>query len=208
MRTIQRGPTPQCLAMQPADQDWGGFMGTPCHASVHDSLRQEQHELCCYCEIEIRVNDAHIEHMEPRSQNQSRNYDYTNLALSCNGGTVEHCGHYKDNRKHNTGHTWDCTRFVLPDDPITVSLFFYLPDGYITPTEEDPDTADYLIGYLGLNCARLTHRRREHARALIDTVGDQSEPDLVAWLRQEYLHADGDGRLEQFYSLSKQILEP
>ena len=85
-------------------------------------------------------------------------------------------------------------------------VFFYLSDGYITPTEEDPDTADYLIGYLGLNCARLTHRRLEHARALIDTVGDQ--PDLVAWLRQEYLHADGDGRLKQFYSLSKQILEP
>ena len=208
MRTIQRGPAPECLAQQPANQDWRAFMGTPCHALVHDNLQQEQQGLCCYCEIELRTDNGHIEHMEPRSQNQLRIHDYTNLALSCNGGTIEHCGHYKDDRTHNPGYTWDDTRFVPPHDPMTVRLLRYLIDGSITPTEEDPDIANYLIGYLGLGCARLTHRRREHARALIDTLGDQPAPDLIAWLRQEHLHADGDGRLKQFYSLSMQILEP
>ena len=207
MRTIQRGPIPECLAQQRANQDWAAFMETPCHTSVHDSLKQEQQGLCCYCEIEVRADDGHIEHMEPRKRNQSRIHDYTNLALSCNGGTIEHCGHYKDNRKYNPGYTWDSTRFVPPHDPVTVKLLRYLSDGSIIPTGEDPHKANYLIGYLGLDCARLTHRRREHARILIDTVGDQPDPDVIAWLRQEYIHADKDGRLMQFYSLSKQLLE-
>ena len=207
MKTIQRGPMPECVAQQPANQDWRTFMETPCHALVHDSLQQEQQGLCCYCEIEVRAHDGHIEHMEPRSRKQSRTHDYTNLAVSCNGGTIEHCGHYKDNRTHNPDHSWDSTRFVLPHDPVTVRLFQYLTDGSITPTEEDPFRANYMIGYLGLNCARLTHRRREHARALVDTVGDQPDPNVLSWLRQEHLYAE-EGHLTQFYSLSKQILEP
>ena len=121
MRTIQRGPTPECLARQPVNQDWRAFMETPCHTLVHDSLKQEQQGLC-YCEIEVRADDGHIEHMEPRSRNKSRIHDYANLALSCNGGTVEHCGHYKDNRTYNPGYTWDSTRFVPPHDPMTVKL--------------------------------------------------------------------------------------
>ena len=208
MRTIQRDPIPECLAQQPANQEWRAFMETPCHTSVHKSLEQEQRGLCCYCEIKIGSEDGHIEHMEPRSQNKSRTHDYTNLALSCNGGTIEHCGHYKDNRTYNPEHTWNSTQFVPPHDPVTVKLLRYLPDGSILPTEEDPQRANYLIGYLGLDCARLAHRRREHARNLIDTVGDQPDSNVVAWLQQQYLHADGDGRLKQFYSLSKQILEP
>ena len=208
MRTIQRGPTPSCLAQQPAGQDWRVFMGTRCHASVHNSLRQEQQGLCSYCEIQIRDNDDHIEHMEPRSQNQARTYDYANFTLSCNGGAIEHCGHYKDDRAHNPDYAWDDTRFVPPHDPATAKLIQYLPDGSITPTEENPGKATYLIGYLGLNCARLNYRRREHARNLINTLGDQPEQYLITWLRQDHLQVDANGRLNQFYSLSKQILEP
>lgn len=208
MRTIQRGPTPSCLAQQPAGQDWHVFMGTRCHTSVHNSLRQEQQGLCCYCEIQVRDNGGHIEHMEPRSRNQARTYDYTNLTFSCNGGTIEHCGHYKDDRAHNPGYAWDDARFVPPHDPATAKLFQYLPDGSITPMAEDLDKATYLIGYLGLDCARLTHRRREHARSLVDTLGDQPDQGLVAWLRQDHLQVDESGQLKQFYSLSQQILEP
>jgi hypothetical protein len=39
-------------------------------------------------------------------------------------------------------------------------------------------------------------------------MGDQPGQDLVDWLRQEYLQTDPNDRLKQFYSLSKQILEP
>ena len=180
-------------------------MLTPCHGDLHQSLRQEQQGLCCYCELEVEDLDGHIEHMEPRSHNRARTYDYSNLAISCNGGHTEHCGHYKDNK---SGHSWDAGRFLPPHHPITSELFEYLFDGSVQETGRDTGKASYLINYLGLDCARLTDRRRAHARNLIDTLGDQPDQELVDWLRGEYLQTDANDRLKQFYSLTKQILEP
>ena len=60
----------------------------------------------------------------------------------------------------------------------------------------------FLIGYLGLNCARLMYRRHQHAIELIDTLGEEPQPDMVTWFREEYLQPDTNGHLKQFYSLS------
>lgn len=208
MRTIQRNVAPGCLADQPRNQDWGTFMGTPCHVTVDADLRREQQGLCCYCESEVADNEGHIEHMQPRRCSQSRTYDYTNMAISCDGGTVEHCGRYKDDRRRNPKHAWDAARFSAPHDPATASLFSYLLTGGIAPTTADEAKANYLIGYLGLDCPRLNERRRQHARDLIDTLGEQPDPGLVDWLRQDYLQTDQNGRLKQYHSLSKAILKP
>jgi hypothetical protein len=40
------------------------------------------------------------------------------------------------------------------------------------------------------------------------SLGDASDPELVDWLRQDYLEPDAAGRLRQFVSLSKAILGP
>jgi uncharacterized protein (TIGR02646 family) len=183
-------------------------MHSQCHAELHRSLRQEQHDLCCYCELAIAEDDGHIEHMEPRCRRSARTYDYSNLAVSCNGGPVEHCGRYKDDRRRNPEHAWDAKRFTPPHDAATASLFGYLPDGSIVATAVDGSRANYLISYLGLNCPRLTERRKQHARDLIDTLSAQPDSDILNWLCQEYLQPDATGRLKQFHSLSKAILEP
>lgn len=205
MKTITRSAEPACLAGQPHGQDWRTFMLTACHGDLHQNLRQEQKGLCCYCESEVEDGNGHIEHMEPRSRNRARTYDYSNLAMSCNGGHIEHCGHYKDNK---SGHSWDAARFLPPHNPVTAGLFEYLLDGSVRVTPNDPGKASYLIDYLGLGCSRLTDRRRAHARILIDTLGAQPDQDVIDWLRQEYLQTDANDRLKQFHSLSKQILEP
>ncbi len=208
MRTINRNMPPACLASQPVSRDWYGFMGSPCHAELDISIRREQHGLCCYCELEVADGDGHIEHMEPRSRNPARIYDYSNLAVSCNGGTVEHCGHYKDNSNKNPNHAWDGARFTSPHEAVTAALLKYLADGSIVATTVDSTKAHYLIGYLGLDSPRLTERRKGHARILIDTLGLQPDPSVLAWLRQGHLQQNANGRLKQFHSLSKAILEP
>jgi hypothetical protein len=81
-----------------------------------------------------------------------------------------------------------------------------LPDDSITPTAVDAPKATWLIGYLGLDCPRLNERRKQHARDLIDTLGEQPDPAVVNWLRQDYLLAGADGCLKQFQSLSKALL--
>jgi uncharacterized protein (TIGR02646 family) len=213
MRTIVRNPNPpDCLAQQPAGQDWYAFMQTPCHAEVSDSLHGEQHHLCCYCESEISDGDSHMEHMEPRSVNQGRVYDYTNLAASCNGGAIEHCGHYKDNRHKKPLYPFDATRFREPHNENTCALFQYLLNGDIAVSDglanPDDTDADYMIKHLGLDCPRLVGRRKAHARSLNKTLGSNPDPALIQWALQYYLQPDTDGHLRQFFSLSNAILNP
>src|SRR4051812_6155094 len=102
MRTITRIARPSCLEKQSPNQDWSDFIGTPCHREVDQSLRREQLGLCCYCELSVSDGDGHVEHMEPRNPRPYKRrfgtYDYANLALSCDGAAVDHCGRYKDDR--------------------------------------------------------------------------------------------------------------
>ena len=209
MRTIARSPSPACLTGQPPTQDWFAFMRTACHGQIRVSLSQEQLGLCCYCEMELKDGEGHIEHMEPRGVNPGRCYDYTNLAISCDGGSVEHCGRYKEDRHQNREYRWDSTLFSPPHDPNTSALFRYTTDGSVVPAPgADPARAAYGLGYLGLNCARLVERRRQHAHRLVDTLGEQPKPDILDWLRNDHLAAGEDGRLKPFHSLSKAILQP
>lgn len=90
MRTIQRNAPPDCLARQSINQPWSEFMGSECHNALDVTLRMEQQGLCCYCEHPVADSDGHIEHLEPRQRNDARAYDYTNLALSCNGGNAKY----------------------------------------------------------------------------------------------------------------------
>ncbi len=212
MRTITRNPNPPaCLTRQPQGQDWRDFMGTPCHQQVNQSLREEQHHLCCYCEVEIKSDDSHIDHMVPRSARQGRDYDYANLAASCDGGAVEHCGRFKDDRHQNPRHRHDPAMFCPPHDPGAVRLLQYLPNGSVVPatglSQQDEQKARYMIGHLGLQCARLTGRRRAHARQLMDTLGPTPDPALIAWAIDHYLNPDPENRLRQFPSLSRKMLD-
>lgn len=208
MRTIQRRAAPACLSQQSGQQNWGDFMGTPCHANVDGELRLEQQGLCCYCESTVAPGDSHIEHMEPRKANAGRTYDYANLAISCNGGKGEHCGHYKDDRHRNPTGAWNALKFSAPHDPKASTMFRYLPNGGIAAAAGGCDKAEYLIAYLGLDCARLTDRRRQHAKIIVETLGECGEPAIINWLRQEYLQSDATCCLKPYHSLSKALLEP
>lgn len=213
MRTIRRNPQPPtCLSQQSADQDWYTFMRTDCHREVADSLRREQKHLCCYCELSVTPGDSHVEHMAPRSVETRAVYDYTNLAISCNGGAVEHCGHFKDNVGKNPNYRYDAHRFADPHDLETCRLFHYLPNGNVVSNAElglqARAKSDYMIGYLGLACPRLTGRRRAHARNLIQTLGTNPAPELLAWAESYYLQPDDNQALRSFPSLSKGILNP
>jgi uncharacterized protein (TIGR02646 family) len=213
MRTITRTTNPPvCLAQQSAGQDWYAFMETDCHNLVGDSLRDEQHDVCCYCELAIAEDDSHIEHLAPRSVDPGQTYDYGNLAASCNGGTVDHCGHFKDDRHRNPNSRYDVVRFCRPHDPPTSRLFRYLPNGDVAPARglslQEQQKAVYMIEYLGLTCSRLTGRRHAHARALIQTLGSNPADNIRQWATRYYLQPDQNGKLRSFHSLSRTILAP
>lgn len=208
MKTIQRNRAPECLSKRPKNQTWHDFAGTPCHANTRNSLAHEQSGLCCYCENTVGELDGHIEHMEPRSRNQERTYDYSNLALSCNGsGNGQHCGHFKDG-SHNRQYEWDPQKFSTPHDPETSLLFSYDTLGQMSPADHHPEKAGYMIGYLNLNHPALVQRRYNHACTLIDTMQAQPDLSLLRFLRECYLRPGTSGSLQPFYSLSQAILNP
>ncbi len=207
MKTIQRNIPPDCLTKQSNNQPWSDFARTSCHTETRNILIQEQCGLCCYCESLVNSGDGHIEHLEPRKKNQKRTYDYTNLAISCNGGNGQHCGHFKD-APHNHDFAWDPKKFSYPHNSETASFFRYLPDGSINPTSINQEKSLFLIGYLGLNCPSLQERRRSHASRLIDALTEQPDVETRNFLCEYYLKPDTDNYLQSFYSLSKAILEP
>ncbi|MBZ0154719.1 MAG: TIGR02646 family protein [Alphaproteobacteria bacterium] len=210
MKTIVKSTLSPCLASQPVAQEWYDFMRTQCHAEVGDNLRQEQQFLCCYCESEIGEDDSHIEHMVPRSIHNNLTYEYSNLAASCNGGAVDHCGHFKDDNHRNPGYRYDASKFCPPHDANTCRLFSYLSDGDVIPaqglSQQDRDKAEYMIGYLGLTCSRLSGRRHSHAKNLIQTLGSNPDAELVQWAMDYYLTPSSDGKLKAFISLSRTLL--
>lgn len=211
MRTVTQNPNPpSCLSSQPPRQDWYTFMQRECHGLVAESVREEQHRLCCYCETEIEQADCHVEHLAPRSASPATTYTYANLAASCNGNGGQHCGHFKDDNHRDPDCRYDRMLFCSPHDPATKRLFAYALDGKINPPEElsplDREKSEYMIGYLGLGDPGLEKRRHAHALALIHTLGKAPDPSLLAWAMDYYLKQDGQNRLRQFHSLSTTLL--
>jgi uncharacterized protein (TIGR02646 family) len=187
---------------------WEGFSGGACYWAVRASLSAEQHGLCCYCETQLGEHDCHVEHMEPRHESCRRWFDYFNLAVSCNGGAVEHCGHYKDNAHRNRNYKYDPALFRTPHDPSTASLFRYLQDGTVWPSAADVATsASYLIGYLGLDSARLNVRRRNHARTVVRALGDVPTAERLAWARDYFVRPDQNGVFQSYVSLSASLID-
>ena len=73
---------------------WDEFCSHNAGASLRelrDTLARNQHELCAYCEIDIRQPPRQLEHVVPRSDaalGERKALDVANLVACCLGGTV------------------------------------------------------------------------------------------------------------------------
>lgn len=111
----------------------------------------------------------------------------------------------------NPNYRYDASNYCSPCDPNTYRLFMYLTTGEIQAAEglspRDCEKAEYMIGYLGLDCARLSGRRENHARTLINTLGTNPDLELLQWAVDYYLQPDSQGKVKAYISLSKVILQ-
>jgi uncharacterized protein (TIGR02646 family) len=87
MRYIQKTKAPDAFNQETkaftVDTAWNELH---CKTELREHLRQEQHQLCAYCEGKLEDNNSHIEHIEPQQHNPQHRFDYQNLIASCNGG--------------------------------------------------------------------------------------------------------------------------
>jgi uncharacterized protein (TIGR02646 family) len=209
MRSYKKQGAPEILeGWGRSRRPWEDFVQNSIdYESLKRRLVQEQSHLCCYCESTVDDSISHIEHYEPRSRNQNRTYDYTNLACSCNGGIGRdrHCGHKK-------GADYDPKLFFNPSIEDSGELFLYDAEGGIGPhsniSHRDTQRADYMVSTLSLDCPRLTGMRRSHGRSIVQIIDGfikANAQDQIEEMARFQLTPDEDGKLQPFYSLSLQL---
>lgn len=138
--------------------------------ALKQSLLNEQHYICCYCECRITDSDSHIEHFKPKGLPAYAHLqlDYANLHASCTrqptGDAGEHCGHRKGN-----SYSPD---LISPLEPDCASHFKYKLDGRITHTD---NRGKVTISTLQLDSSLLDTQRK----TLIDTFLLLSDADLT-----------------------------
>ncbi|EAB9861348.1 TIGR02646 family protein [Salmonella enterica] len=180
-------------------------------------LLNEQYHLCCYSEIraDLRGLGYHIEHVENKSQQPGRTFDYQNLAASAldsgNGlpqlGINAFGGHAQGKNK-----SVDMAKFIhchLPDCP---RYFAYLSDGRIVPADElnaqEMERAQYTIDLLNLNSGFLQTERRNHWEELEQLFDEHIEKDWdLHQLLQLDLAPSPDHKLHEFFSITRQFFQ-
>lgn len=186
-------------------------------ADLMTLLLNEQYHLCCYSEIraDLRGLGYHIEHVENKSQQPRRTFDYQNLAASAldseNGlhqfGINAFGGHSRgkqeavDMATFIHCHMSDCSRY-----------FAYLSDGRIVPADElntqEMERAQYTIDLLNLNSGFLQTERRNHWEELEQLFDEHIEK---GWDLHQLLQLDlvpsSDHKLHEFFSITRQFFQ-
>ncbi len=192
-------------------------------ANLLQCLLTEQYHLCCYSELRADQEGLgyHIEHVENKSQNPSRTFDYSNLAASALQS--EYLGSAFKGRSseifggHAAGKTGsqalvNMQKFIHPYCSDCRRFFSYLSDGRVVPADDlssvEHDQAKYTIGTLNLNSPFLVTRRKQWWDELDALYQDHiikgwSLPDLAA----VDLVPTND-KLSRFFSLTRQFFGP
>lgn len=139
---------------------WSSFKGK---AELKDNLFAIQNGLCAYCEIRIDSEiGSHLEHIESKSQNPSKTFEYTNIVSSCIKGSLVDsedtnpmsCGHAKKRQSID----------IKPTDINCEDYFSFDLFGKIIPntnrSELEQKKAQNTIDTLNLNCLRLKRDRK------------------------------------------------
>ena len=184
-----------------ANEEWQptySSMGSSLKNCVKDSLMQEQGFICCYCERRLTVEDSHIEHFKPQSDDSVDSLDYSNLLCSCqnrlNQGEPRHCGNLK-------GDWFDINLLISPLDPDCENPFSFKGDGRIEPVDSD-DAAVETIKNLGLAIPKLNALRKNAIEPFLD---DSLEPQDFNRFVDAYLNTDHTGKFGEFHMTIKDL---
>ncbi len=199
-----------------ATSQWNSFAHKQ---KIKDALLNEQYTLCCYSEVRADEEGlgCHIEHVENKSQNPARTFDYTNLAASALQAEDLHTFKLRGEDAfggHAVGKQQgvDMARFVSCHQPDCRSFFAYLSDGRIVPAADldniDNDRAQYTIDLLNLNCPFLQVRRKKWWDELSKLLEEHIDK---GWEILDLAAIDltpANNKLSRFFSLTRQFFGP
>ena len=177
-RSHQTPPT----TSEQASSRWSSF---GYKADVTGHLLTEQYGLCAYSEVrpdQLGLG-THIEHVEPKSTNPARTFDYSNLVLSTLSSddlkiidkTEVFGGHAKLSQ-------YDALLFISCLQADCTRYFVYLSNGKVEPanalSEAEKQQAKYTIKLLNLNSPYLVNRRFNWIDELDDLIDEHIRKDM------------------------------
>ena len=214
MKFIVKGQEPTTFRdwKAEANENW-----TPCYDNLqapqkpilHQSLLQEQGFICCYCNNRIEVQDSHIEHLVPQSQNiQGSDVDYNNMLASCgrSGASV-----YQGHSERTCGeHKGESTIPITPEQHDCELKFSYGSNGSISSATPNDNDAQQTIRILNLDCDKLNRNRKDAIDGIIFV--DRQTGELISdaeriIILQRILDQDIEGRFIANCITIKQVLE-
>jgi uncharacterized protein (TIGR02646 family) len=197
-----------------ATSRWGSFGHKE---TVLQSLLAEQYHLCCYSELRADQEGLgyHIEHVENKSQNPPRTFDYSNLAASAldsaNDLSAFKAQRYEVFGGHAAGKQQACDigRFVSCHQSDCPRFFAYLSDGRVVPAlklnAQERDRAQYTIDTLNLNSPYLIMRRHQWWGELDQLFHEHKNK---GWSLTDLAAVDlvpAGNKLSRFFSLTRQF---
>ena len=193
------------------------------------ALTRKQHNLCAYCEIELKDTDRQIEHFHPKSDMKNGvewAFLPSNLLAACKGGdnpnekdprrTLEPI---KENRSCGASHG----NQVLQNDqhpanlPAMPSIFLVYRHGEITVNHEAysknaefQKIAQSTIVSLNLNCRRLKNARSGLFERLLKEFNqrtqEQTDAEAMSEMAIASLLPDDSGKLPPFFTTRRSFL--
>ena len=134
--------------------------------AIREDLLNKQKGQCAYCEkkLDNDKHNFHIEHIQPRDKDHTKECEYSNLVLSCDSDNS--CGKFKDKKEWRDN-------FIHPVLNNPTQYFEFSFDGKILAINND-NNAEETIKHLNLNSKNLIRLRKNISFALssMDDIED------------------------------------
>jgi uncharacterized protein (TIGR02646 family) len=140
-----------------------GSHGFP-RADVLGALITEQGSICAYTMLRIGADSSHVEHLKPQTVSRSEGqleetFDYKNM-VACYPNSPNPGDAKVTFGAIHRGSTWNAKNFITPLTQSCELRIRYHTDGHVRPRRSDDMAAQWTIGTLNLDDARLVELRR------------------------------------------------
>jgi len=193
-----------------AEKRWRRYRRRHRKEMTRSLLLEEQWWLCAYTELALYDfgYGCHIEHIEPKSQNPTRTFDYQNVVVSAlDSDSLTRFSKADRFGGHFKGNDYDPDMFISPLMSDSHRYFEYLSSGRVEPAQnlsvEDQSRANYTINLLNLNAPILVNSRRRWLIEIEDEIERLLEDDSALKHLAECELCDTGGKLREFHSAAK-----
>lgn len=198
------------LTASEAEHRWRRFRHHNRKAETRSLLLEEQWCLCAYTELALYnfKYGCHIEHIEPKSLNPARTFDYQNVVVSAlDSDSLSQFAKADRFGGRFKGSDYDPAMFVSPLMPDCHRYFEYLSSGRVEPAQnlsvENQSRANYTINFLNLNAPFLVNARRSWIIEIENEIEQLLEDESALMHLAECELCDTGGRLRGFHSAAK-----